>query len=251
MSSRHHSARHRAQTVRTSPLDAVSKAVSANAGTVGRQAAVVAAASGLILSMGLPATAADTTAGVSASTESGSAQTALAVTAAPTATVSFERPVVKTTAAPKVEAVRTQSTDTANGAATAAAAAGQDASPVTKTAETVSSASTSGIAAIAYTGIGHSYVWGGTSPVTGWDCSGFVQWVYAQAGISIPRTNAWSIMSPTSTPQPGDLVVQNGGAHVGIYVGNGMMISALNPSQGTLLHSPAATGSSSYYHLNK
>ncbi|UKA73120.1 C40 family peptidase [Arthrobacter sp. FW306-06-A] len=228
-------------------MDAVSKAVSANAGTVGRQAAVVAAASGLILSMGLPATAADTTAGVSASTESGSAQTALAVTAAPTATVSFERPVVKTTAAPKVQPVRTQSTDTA----TAAAAAGQDAAPAAKTAQTVSSAATSGIAAIAYTGIGHSYVWGGTSPVTGWDCSGFVQWVYAQAGISIPRTNAWSIMTPTSAPQPGDLVVQNGGAHVGIYVGNGMMISALNPSQGTLLHSPAATGTSSYYHLNK
>ncbi|MFB0837616.1 C40 family peptidase [Arthrobacter sp. E44] len=207
----------------------------------------MAAASGLILSMGLPATAADTTAGVSASTESGSAQTALAVTAAPTATVSFERPVVKTTAAPKVQPVRTQSTDTAN----AAAAAGQDAAPAAKTAQTVSSAATSGIAAIAYTGIGHSYVWGGTSPVTGWDCSGFVQWVYAQAGISIPRTNAWSIMTPTSAPQPGDLVVQNGGAHVGIYVGNGMMISALNPSQGTLLHSPAATGTSSYYHLNK
>jgi cell wall-associated NlpC family hydrolase len=224
----------------------MSKAVSANAGTVGRQAAVVAAASGLILSMGLPATAADTTAGVSASTESGSAQTALAVTAAPTATVSFERPVVKTTAAPKVETVRTQSTDSAN-----PAAATQGGSTAAKTAETVSavsSAATSGIAAIAYTGIGHSYVWGGTSPVTGWDCSGFVQWVYAQAGISIPRTNAWSIMTPTSTPQPGDLVVQNGGAHVGIYVGNGMMISALNPSQGTLLHSPAATGSSSYYH---
>ncbi|WP_305775680.1 C40 family peptidase [Pseudarthrobacter sp. NIBRBAC000502771] len=204
----------------------------------------MAAASGLILSMGLPANAADTTAGVSASTESGSAQTALAVTAAPTATVSFERPVVKTTAAPKVEAVRPQST------APAERAAGQDAAPAAKAAETVSAA-TSGIAAIAYTGIGHSYVWGGTSPVTGWDCSGFVQWVYAQAGISIPRTNAWSIMTPTSTPQAGDLVVQNGGAHVGIYVGNGMMISALNPSQGTLLHSPAATGTSSYYHLNK
>ena len=248
MSSRHHSARHRAQTVRTSPLDAVSRAVSANAGTVGRQAAVVAAASGLILSMGLPANAADTTAGVSASTESGSAQTALAVTAAPTATVSFERPVVKTTAAPKVEAVRPQSTAPAERAV--AATAGQDAAPAAKAAETVSAA-TSVIAAIAYTGIGHAYVWGGTSPVTGWDCSGFVQWVYAQAGISIPRTNAWSIMTPTSTPQPGDVVVQNGGAHVGIYVGNGMMISALNPSQGTLLHSPAATGTSSYYHLNK
>ena len=240
MSSRHNSARHRAQTVRTNPLGSVSKAVSANAGTVGRQAAVVAAASGLILTMGLPATAADTTAGISASTESG-AQTAT-VMAAPTATVSFERPVVKTTAAPEIEPVQVQSTseeeeepatDSAADAALSAAAG----------------ASTSGIAGIAYTGIGRPYVWGGTSP-NGWDCSGFTQWVYAQAGISIPRVNAWSIMTPTAAPKPGDLVVQNGGAHVGIYVGNGMMVSALNPSQGTLLHAVAATGSSVYYTLN-
>ena len=240
MSSRHNSARHRAQTVRTNPLGPVSKAVSANAGTVGRQAAVIAAASGLILSMGLPANAADTTAGVSASTESGS-QTALAVTAAPTATVSFERPVVKTTPAPKVETVRAQSTDTER-------AAGAKAPAASKLTDAVSSAAASGLAAIAYTGIGHPYVWGGTSP-NGWDCSGFTQWVYAQTGISIPRVNAWTIMTPTSTPSPGDLVVQNGGAHVGIYVGNGMMISALNPSQGTLLHSVASTGTSSFYTL--
>jgi cell wall-associated NlpC family hydrolase len=58
-------------------------------------------------------------------------------------------------------------------------------------------------------------------------------------------------MTPTSAPQPGDLVMQNGGAHVGIYVGNGMMISALNPSQGTLLHSVAATGSSAFFTINK
>ncbi|WP_314215477.1 NlpC/P60 family protein [Pseudarthrobacter equi] len=228
----------------------MSKAVSANAGTVGRQAAVVAAASGLVLAMGLPAVA-DTTAGVSASTESGSAQTALAVTAAPTATVSFERPVIKTTAAPKPEPVLTQSTASAardaGNAVTAAAGSTEAASE--KLAETVSSAATSGIAAIAYTGIGHPYVWGGTSP-NGWDCSGFTQWVYAQAGISIPRVNAWNAMKPTSTPQPGDLVMQNGGAHVGIYVGNGMMISALNPSQGTLLHAVAATGTSSFYTMN-
>jgi cell wall-associated NlpC family hydrolase len=219
----------------------MSKAVSANAGTVGRQAAVVAAASGLILSMGLPANAADTTAGVSASTESGSAQAALAVTAAPTATVSFERPVVKTTAAPKVETVRAQSTASETGAVRALAAS--------KLADAVSSAAASGLAAIAYTGIGHPYVWGGTTP-NGWDCSGFTQWVYAQAGISIPRVNAWTAMKPTSTPAPGDLVVQNGGAHVGIYVGNGMMISALNPSQGTLLHSVASTGGGSFYTMN-
>ncbi|PNI07102.1 glycoside hydrolase [Arthrobacter sp. AFG7.2] len=238
----------------------MSKAVSANAGTVGRQAAVIAAASGLILTMGLPATAADTTAGVSASTESGSAQSALAVTAAPTATVSFERPVVKTTAAPKPAPVRAQSTAsesrTAAGvrtASTAAAAAPEAAAPeaaAEKAAEPVASAATSGIAALAYTGIGRPYVWGGTTP-NGWDCSGFTQWVYAQAGISIPRVNAWTAMTPTSTPQPGDLVMQNGGAHVGIYVGNGMMISALNPSQGTLLHSVAATGSSAFFTTNK
>jgi cell wall-associated NlpC family hydrolase len=224
----------------------MSKAVSANAGTVGRQAAVIAAASGLILTMGLPANAADTTAGVSASTESGSAQSALAVTAAPTATVSFERPVVKTTPAPKVETVRTQSTASGSRTATTAAA---PASAAEKLTETVASASTSGSAGLAYTGIGRPYVWGGTTP-NGWDCSGFTQWVYAQAGISIPRVNAWTAMKPTSTPQPGDLVMQNGGAHVGIYVGNGMMISALNPSQGTLLHSVAATGSSAFFTMN-
>ena len=245
MSSRQNSARHRAQPVRTNPLDAVSKAVSANAGTVGRQAAVVAAASGLVLGMGLPATAADTTAGVSASTESGSAQTALAVTAAPTATVSFERPVVTTVAAPVVERVTPQSTSDDEDEAAASTASTVAEKAVAATA----SAATSGLAAIAYTGIGSPYVWGGTSPTSGWDCSGFTQWVYAQAGISIPRVNAWTAMTPTSTPQPGDLVMQNGGAHVGIYVGNGMMISALNPSQGTLLHSVAATGSSSFYTL--
>ncbi len=249
MSSRHNSARHRAQTVRTNPLDSVSKAVSANAGTAGRQAAVIAAATGLILSMGLPASAADPSAGVSASTESGSAQTALAVTAAPTATVSFERPVIKTTPAPKVEPVRAQSTASETEAqgseATESEATGKAAG---KLADTASSAAVSGLAALAYTGIGNPYLWGGTTP-SGWDCSGFTQWVYAQAGISIPRTNAWTAMTPTSTPTPGDLVMQNGGAHVGIYVGNGMMISALNPSQGTLLHAVAATGSSAFFTL--
>jgi len=224
------------------PLDSVSKAVSVNAGTVGRQAAVIAAASGLILSIGMPANAADANIGVSASAESGSQAAQLAVTAAPTATVSFERPAVTTEAAPVVETLAAQSSDetTAGESVTATA---------DKVTDAPKSAAASGLAGIAYTGIGNPYVWGGTTP-SGWDCSGFTQWVYAQAGISIPRVNAWSIMTPTAAPKPGDLVVQNGGAHVGIYVGNGMMVSALNPSQGTLLHAVAATGSSVYYTLN-
>lgn len=250
MSSRHNLARHRAQSVRTTPLGTMSKAVSANAGTVGRQAAVIAAASGLLLSIGLPANAADTNIGVSASAASGSSKPVqLAVSAAEAATVSFERPAVTTKAAPKVEAVAVQSAEVTPAAAQSTAAQPAAAAvQTTKPAAAAAPAAASGLAAIAYTGIGRPYVWGGTTP-NGWDCSGFTQWVYAQAGISIPRVNAWSAMTPTSTPAPGDLVMQNGGAHVGIYVGNGMMISALNPSQGTILHTVSATGTAAYYTL--
>jgi len=251
VSSRHNAARHRAQTVRMNPLDSVSKAVSANAGTVGRQAAVIAAASGLILSVGLPANAADANIGVSASSETGSQAAQLAVTAAPTATVSFERPAVTTVAAPVAETIAPQSSDEGQAAEAGQASdesAGAAQSVTAKSTDGAASAAASGLAAIAYTGIGSPYVWGGTTP-SGWDCSGFTQWVYAQAGISIPRVNAWNAMKPTSTPAPGDLVMQNGGAHVGIYVGNGMMISALNPSQGTLLHAVSATGTSAFYTL--
>jgi len=228
VSSRNNLARHRAETVRKKPLGTISKAVTSNAGTVGRQAAAIAAASGLILSVGLPAHAADANVDAAAS-ESGTTQ--FVITAESTASVAFETPAVATKAAPKIEAPRLEAQSTS-----------------AKTSDAAASAAASGLAAIAYTGIGSPYLWGGTTP-NGWDCSGFAQWVYAQAGISIPRTNAWTAMKPTSTPAPGDLVMQNGGAHVGIYVGNGMMISALNPSQGTILHAVSATGTSSYYTL--
>ncbi|WP_237241665.1 C40 family peptidase [Rothia nasimurium] len=94
------------------------------------------------------------------------------------------------------------------------------------------------VLAAAYDGIGGSYVWGGKS-YKAWDCSGFVSYVYAQAGINLTAytyTMATEL-TPTSNPQPGDIVFTNGYAHVGIYVGNGQMISALNPSQGTMLTS--------------
>lgn len=57
-------------------------------------------------------------------------------------------------------------------------------------------------------GVGGTYVWGGTA-FKAWDCSGYVQWIYAQVGIQLPRTEQWLAGIPTSMPQPGDLVVQN------------------------------------------
>jgi cell wall-associated NlpC family hydrolase len=89
-------------------------------------------------------------------------------------------------------------------------------------------------------GVGGAYVWGGTA-FKAWDCSGFVQWIYRQVGIELPRVEQWRVGRMTASPQIGDLVVQNpqgplNWGHVGIYAGNGMMYSALNPSAGTLMH---------------
>jgi len=91
------------------------------------------------------------------------------------------------------------------------------------------------IVSYARTGIGRPYAYGGTSP-RGWDCSGFVRWVHAKAGVKLPRIRQWTVMKRTSKPKPGDLVVQNGGTHVGIYTGHGQMISALSTSLGTRAH---------------
>lgn len=102
-------------------------------------------------------------------------------------------------------------------------------------------------------GVGGSYVWGGTA-FKAWDCSGFVQWIYRQAGITLPRVEQWRVGKRTDSPRPGDLVVQNAQGpdnwgHVGIYAGDGMMYSALNPSVGTLLHPIAWNPDTAYFDL--
>ena len=96
--------------------------------------------------------------------------------------------------------------------------------------------------------VGTSYVWGGSSPDTGFDCSGYVCWVYNQNGYNVGRTTAnglWNKCQHISEAEakPGDLVFFEGTydtpgkSHVGIYLGNGMMVSAGDPIKYADIHS--------------
>ncbi len=87
-----------------------------------------------------------------------------------------------------------------------------------------------GVVAIAMQYLGIPYVWGGASPETGFDCSGFTMYVYAQVGVSLPHHAAsqYLLGTPVSRDQlePGDLVFFNGLGHMGIYIGNDLFIHA-------------------------
>ena len=109
-------------------------------------------------------------------------------------------------------------------------------------------ASRDAIVATAMSGLGGAYVWGGKT-FGAWDCSGFTSWVFAQHGIKLTAfTYAMkNELRPTSNPQPGDIVFQNGYSHVGIYLGDGKMISALNPTNGTLVHPTSWMSVDGYY----
>ena len=96
--------------------------------------------------------------------------------------------------------------------------------------------------------VGTPYVWGGSTPETGFDCSGYVCWVYNQNGYDVGRTTAnglWNKSQHISEAEakPGDLVFFEGTydtpgkSHVGIYLGNGKMVSAGDPIKYADIHS--------------
>ena len=89
--------------------------------------------------------------------------------------------------------------------------------------------------------VGLNYVYGGTDK-SGFDCSGFVQYVYRQFGIALPRTadsqmNVGTKINSISELAPGDIVVFYGGGHVGIYIGNGQFVHAANSEKGLIISS--------------
>lgn len=286
MTKRQTHGRRRADVPRTNSLEAISQAVASNAGSVGRQAAVVAAASGLIITLGVP----------------GQATAPRDVSAAPVDTINPERVAVKAVSVaadkkssvdierasftadekpePVVIAVANEVTSTSSDATapttrsnqSSSSSSSDDFAPVTrqnvnsqsnstqststkkkaKSSSSVNTSNLSGIAATAAKYVGVPYVWGGNGP-SGWDCSGFVKYVYAQHGINIARGTSAILGSGqfkrTSNPKPGDLVFQNGGGHVGIYLGGGQMIGAQNPTVDTMIHSVSRNPLYGYYTL--
>jgi cell wall-associated NlpC family hydrolase len=228
-------ARHRAEVTKTNSLAVIAKAVGDNAGGVGRQAAVIAAASGLVLTSGIAANAAETNVqreSVPASTLEVQSAAPATISAASSIAISYEKPAVSTAPAPVVEApkpvVKVQEAAPAVEAAPVAdAAPALQATAAVETAAPAApkTAAASGkgaaIAAAAYAQLGVSQ-----------DCTALATNALAAVGIhyhgwpagylSLGRTVS------AAEAQPGDLAYyQNGGmglAHIAVYVGNGQAV---------------------------
>jgi peptidoglycan DL-endopeptidase CwlO len=106
-----------------------------------------------------------------------------------------------------------------------------------------------GVVSIALQYLGIPYVWGGSSPSQGFDCSGLVSYVYAQIGVSLPHHAAsqWNYGSyvPSDQLQAGDLVFFHGLSHVGIYIGGDQFVHA--PHSGDVVKISYLSSYSGYY----
>ena len=130
----------------------------------------------------------------------------------------------------------------------AAAAAAQKAADEAAAAQSAAAAAASRSASFSLKFQGYPYVAGGNTPA-GWDCSGFVQYVFSQFGISLPRTSG--AQATVGTPvasladaKPGDILAN--GTHAAIYIGNGQVMNAMNPVQGTAVSDVSVFGGAGY-----
>jgi cell wall-associated NlpC family hydrolase len=225
-------ARHRAEAPKTNSLAIIAKAVGDNAGGVGRQAAVIAAASGLVLTSGLAANAADANVqrdSAPASTLEVESTVEAPISAASTIAISFEKPAVTTTPAPVVEApepeveVQEAAPAPAPAARTAAVAKVTATAPAAAAPAAPASASGKGAAILsaAYAQLGVMQ-----------DCTMLVTNSLAAVGINFHDWPAGYLSLgrtvSAAEAQPGDLIYYadggSGMAHVAVYAGNGQAV---------------------------
>jgi len=213
-------ARHRAEVTKTNSLAVIAKAVGDNAGGMGRQAAVIAAASGLVLTSGIAANAAEANVqreSAPASTLEVQSAAPATISAASSIAISYEKPAVSTAPAP-VEAPKP--VVAVQEAAPAVATAAVDAGPAVA-AKATASGMGAAIAAAAYAQLGVSQ-----------DCTALATNALAAVGINYHGWPAGYLSLgrtvSAAEARPGDLVYyQNGGmgmAHIAVYVGNGMAV---------------------------
>ncbi|MDR6507068.1 NlpC/P60 family protein [Arthrobacter oryzae] len=224
-------ARHRAEVAKTNSLAVIAKAVGNNAGGMGRQAAVIAAASGLVLTSGIAANAADTNVqreATSASTLEVQSSAPANISAASSIAISFEKPSVSTSPAPVVEApepaVEVQEAAPeapAEAAPAPVAAAATVSAPAAPAAPAAASGNGASIAAAAYAQLGVAQ-----------DCTALATNALAAVGVNYHGWPAGYLSLgrtvSAAEAQPGDLAYyQNGGmgmAHIAVYVGNGQAV---------------------------
>lgn len=238
-------ARHRAARRPLTALDDLAAASAGSVASAGRRSAAAVITSGLVMSISsTPAFAAPTSESAAATSSvdtSRLTQGALAVleqqVIAPTSVEwTFEVPAVTAVAppppapepAPTVSASRTReraATTTREATATATEAA-------EPTLAVPASANGSAIVEIATRYVGVPYVSGGTTP-DGFDCSGFTSYVFAQVGISLPRTSSEQRYAGTVVSRadalPGDLIWSPG--HISIYLGDGLQVDSPRPGK--------------------
>jgi peptidoglycan DL-endopeptidase CwlO len=211
-------ARHRAEVTKTNSLAVIAKAVGDNAGGMGRQAAVIAAASGLVLTSGIAANAADTGVqheGAAASNLEAEVSAPAVISAASTIAISYEKPAVTTTPAPVAKPEPVVEAPAAKPVATVRVAAATPSAPVS------ASGKGAAILSAAYAQLGVSQ-----------DCTMLVTNALAAVGIhfhdwpagylSLGRTVS------AAEAQPGDLIYYADGgagmAHIAVYAGNGLAV---------------------------
>lgn len=236
----HAAGRHRAPG-RFNPVSELSGIVAQAAQPAVKTSAVIAASGGLVASFALPAAAAPASAATKTPAAPSAAPVAVraAESATPEAAESYGLIGFTATAKPKPRPVVRTVASTA--------AVSRSAVRVTKDYTNLKPAA-GGVLAIAAQYAGLPYHYGGTSPSTGFDCSGFTSFVFRQVGISLPRTaeEQRQAATPVSSPQPGDLVFFGSPAyHVGIYAGGGMMWDS--PRTGEAVQKRAVFGSNVSY----